>query len=158
MISTDYQRTEETLNYYLYGLYTLDESNPIQLKYELDYNEQLFSPLSGTIYEKMLEFTHYFKCPNSPIIRIPIYIDNVMSVRTCKILIRFLAWDEFDMQRVEEEIRRDISYSYLFTKELIETIFNTIVHNVREYFDLSDDLISLYGDYKQSNNYNEVYN
>lgn len=38
-MSTDFQRTEQTLRYYLMGLYGLEEGFDEMLTYEIDYSE-----------------------------------------------------------------------------------------------------------------------
>ena len=68
-----------------------------------------------------------------------------MSTKKCPRLFKFLAYDEFDMEKVEKDMIRDIPEAYFYTKDVIENIFETKVKNLREYFDLSDDLISVYG-------------
>jgi hypothetical protein len=68
-----------------------------------------------------------------------------MSTKKCPRLYKFLAYDEFDMEKVQSDIDRDIPEAYHYTREVIEDIFQTKVKNLREYFDLSDDLISVYG-------------
>ena len=47
------------------GLYTLD--GRLGLNEELDYSEQLFSPLEGTVYKEMLLNTYSQSCPSSPV-------------------------------------------------------------------------------------------
>jgi len=48
------------------------------------------------------------------------------------------------MQKVQEDIDRDIPESFHYTREVIEDVFQTKVKNLREYFDLSENLISVY--------------
>jgi hypothetical protein len=43
-----------------------------------------------------------------------------MTTRSCPRLYKFLAYDEFDMKKVEEDIHRDIPEAYHYTKEVIE--------------------------------------
>jgi hypothetical protein len=48
------------------------------------------------------------------------------------------------MMKVENDIKRAIPEAYDYTLAVIETLFETKVTNLRHYFDLSDDLISVY--------------
>ena len=43
-----------------------------------------------------------------------------MSTRSCPRLYKFLAYDEFDMNKVEDDMHRDIPEAYHFTKDVIE--------------------------------------
>lgn len=123
MITTDYQRTEDTLAYYMHGLYSLDQSKPLSPKYEIDYREQLYSPIEGTLYEKMIANTFEQKCPHSPILRIPTQFDELLSTKSCPVLFKFLAYDQFNMEKVLDDIKRDIPESYRYTKSHIESLF-----------------------------------
>jgi hypothetical protein len=71
--------------------------------------------------------------------------DIVFTTKSCPRLYKFLAYDEFDMNKVEKDMHRDIPEAYHYTKDVIEQVFDVKVKNLREYFDLSDDLISVYG-------------
>ncbi len=93
----------------------------------------------------MIDNAYSGMCSAKNVRRIPAQVDKVMTTRSCPRLYKFLAYDEFDMKKVEEDIHRDIPEAYHYTKEVIEQIFETKVENLRQYFDLSDDLISVYG-------------
>lgn len=69
----------------------------------------------------------------------------MMITKVCPKLYSFLANDKFDMAKVQEDIQSDIPEAFTFTKQVIEKLFGTKVNNLREYFDLSDDLISVFG-------------
>lgn len=51
LLSTDYRRTTESVEYFLKGLYPIQD---LSVKQEIDYNEQLYTPTQGTPYELML--------------------------------------------------------------------------------------------------------
>jgi hypothetical protein len=105
------------------GLYFLDSFVPRVLSHELDYNEQHFSVLKDTIYEAMLGDMFQNKCPSSVIMRVPLYFDELMSTKKCPRLYKFLAYDEFDMEKVQNDIDREIPEAYHYTREVIEDIF-----------------------------------
>jgi hypothetical protein len=50
-----------------------------------------------------------------------------MSTKKCPRLYKFLAYDEFDMEKVENDIDRDIPEAYHYTRDVIEDIFQTKV-------------------------------
>ena len=69
----------------------------------------------------------------------------MMITKVCPKLYSFLANDKFDIAKVQEDIKSEIPEAFTFTKDVIEKQFGTKVSNLREYFDLSDDLISVFG-------------
>jgi hypothetical protein len=93
----------------------------------------------------MLSQTFSEKCPASSIMRINVAYDQMMTTKNCGRLFKFLSTDEFDMEKVMSEIHRSIPEAFHYTKDVIEQVFDRKVNSLREYFDLSDDLISVYG-------------
>jgi hypothetical protein len=93
----------------------------------------------------MLSQTFSEKCPAASIMRINVAYDQMMTTKNCPRLFKFLSTDEFDLEKVMSDIHRDIPEAYHYTKDVIEQVFDRKVNSLREYFDLSDDLISVYG-------------
>ena len=68
-----------------------------------------------------------------------------MITKSCPKLYKFLSHDGLNMTLVQQEIMQDIPDIFNFTVEVMNEVFSVSIDNLREYFDLSDFLISLYG-------------
>ncbi len=94
LITSDYQRTSESLEYFLKGLYRLEDLNVYQ---EIDHTEQLYSPIEGTSYDTMLKSLWSEKCAARNILRVPFDLDVMISHKENEALRRFLLTDMFDL-------------------------------------------------------------
>eukprot|EP00347_Sterkiella_histriomuscorum_P008199 403346001 len=141
MLSTDFQRTTESLESFLQGLYNLE---PSQLYYQVDHNEHLFSPLDGTNYQVILDAINRQTCSKRPIVRVPYQIDSIMGHKSSTELREFITKDKFDIIKVESKIKEIFADIYVSNQADIKRKFDVTVTNLREYFDMADQMVCDY--------------
>jgi len=84
------------------------------------------------------------QCPRKPIIRITNEIDKIMNFKSSTVLKEFLTKDKFDILRVEQDIKKRFGNVYDLRREELELKYSVKINNLRDFFDISDQIICEY--------------